>query len=167
VALKILLVTLNYAPEPIGVGKYTGELAHWLAGHGHEVRVIAAPPYYPHWRMPTGSSRWRYRRERRGSVAVLRCPLWVPPRCSAIGRIALLSSFALTSFLPCLWQALRWRPDLVVAFEPTFLAAPAALLAARLSGAKACLHVQDCEIEAAFRFRLLRNSRLATALRSA
>jgi colanic acid biosynthesis glycosyl transferase WcaI len=44
--------------------------------------------------------------------------------------------------------------------EPTSLAAPAALLAARLSGAIACLHVQDLEIEAASELRMLRHSRL-------
>lgn len=165
--MRILLVCLNFAPEPTGVGKYTGELAQWLARHGHEVRVITGPPYYPHWRVPAGYSPWWYRRERLGRVDVLRCPLRVPSRCSLGGRIGLLLSFALSSFLPCLWQGLRWRPDLVVAFEPTVLAAPAALLAARIAGGKACLHVQDFEIEAAFRFRLLPSIRRASALQAA
>ena len=42
---RILLYGINFAPEPTGVGKYTGEMAAWLAQAGHEVRVIAAPPY--------------------------------------------------------------------------------------------------------------------------
>jgi colanic acid biosynthesis glycosyl transferase WcaI len=45
--LKILLYTVNFAPEPTGIGKYSGEMAAWLAAQGHEVRVVAAPPYYP------------------------------------------------------------------------------------------------------------------------
>ncbi len=165
--MKILMVCLNFAPEPIGVGRYTGDLAQWLAARGHEVRVITAPPYYPQWRVPAGYSAWRYQGEWLGRVRLLRCPLPVPPRCSLAGRLGVILSFALTSFLPCLWQGLRWRPDLVMAVEPTMLAAPAALLAARLAGARSCLHVQDCEIEAALRLRLLPESRLASALRGA
>jgi len=41
--VKILLYGINYAPELTGIGKYTGEMAEWLANHGHEVRVVTAP----------------------------------------------------------------------------------------------------------------------------
>ena len=43
-----------------------------------------------------------------------------------------------------------WRPDLVLLVEPTFCCAPQALLTARLAGAKAWLHIQDFEVDAAF-----------------
>ena len=49
--MKILIYGLNYAPELTGVGKYTAEMAVLLAGRGHEVRVVCAPPYYPEWRV--------------------------------------------------------------------------------------------------------------------
>jgi len=48
-----------------------------------------------------------------------------------------------------LWQA-RWHPDLVLVAEPTLFCAPQALLAARWSAARAWLHVQDFEVDAAF-----------------
>ena len=69
--MKLLLYSLNYAPEPVGIGKYSGELAEWLAAQGHEVRVITAVPYFPQWRARDN----RYRREQRQGVSVLRCPL--------------------------------------------------------------------------------------------
>ena len=47
--------------------------------------------------------------------------------------------------------------------EPTAFAAPNALLAARLGGARACLHVQDLEIEAACALRMLACARLYRA----
>ena len=47
--MKILLYGLNYAPEPVGIGKYSSEWAIWLAGQGHNVRVITAPPYSAGW----------------------------------------------------------------------------------------------------------------------
>jgi len=47
--MKVLLYSANFAPEPVGIGKYSGEMAAWLVEHGHSVRVVAAPPYYPNW----------------------------------------------------------------------------------------------------------------------
>ena len=49
--LKILLYGINFAPELTGIGKYTGEMAAWLAERGHAVRVVTAPPYYPDWKV--------------------------------------------------------------------------------------------------------------------
>ena len=49
--MRILIYSANFAPEPTGIGKYSGEMAWWLAEHGHEVRVVCAPPYYPAWQV--------------------------------------------------------------------------------------------------------------------
>src|SRR5215813_12228375 len=49
--MRILIYSANFAPEPTGVGKYSGEMAAWLVDRGHEVRVVAAPPYYPDWKL--------------------------------------------------------------------------------------------------------------------
>jgi colanic acid biosynthesis glycosyl transferase WcaI len=48
-----------------------------------------------------------------------------------------------------LWRAWRKRPHLVMTVAPSLIAAPVALIAARLTGAKAWLHIQDFELEAA------------------
>jgi colanic acid biosynthesis glycosyl transferase WcaI len=42
--MRILLYGINFAPEPVGIGKYSGELAAWLAAEGHQVRVIRPSP---------------------------------------------------------------------------------------------------------------------------
>ena len=47
--MRIVIHSINYAPEVIGVGKYNGEMGEWLANRGHEVRVVSAPPYYLAW----------------------------------------------------------------------------------------------------------------------
>ena len=38
--MKILLYGINYSPELTGIGKYSGEMARWLAAQGHDVRVV-------------------------------------------------------------------------------------------------------------------------------
>ncbi len=156
--MKILILGLNFAPELIGVGKYTGELAHWLGRQGHEIRVITAPPYYPAWKVGKDYHAYRYQREYRDQIRTLRCPLWVPDRPKTSTRILHLLSFAATSALPALWQGLFWRPDIVWTVEPTAFTAPTAWLAARLGDSTACLHIQDLEIEAALGLRMLEKS---------
>ncbi len=153
--MKILLYCLNYAPELTGIGKYTTEQAEWLAMRGHDVRVIAAPPYYPAWRVGDGYRAWQYRRERIGAVDVFRAPLWVPRRQSGATRLLHLASFALFS-LPSLARQWTWRPDVVFVVEPPLMCSAAALLFCRLARCKAWLHVQDYEVDAAFTLGLLR-----------
>lgn len=145
---------MNYAPELVGVGKYSGEMASWLANNGHEVRVVAAPPFYPEWKIANGFSGSSYSREKRDGLEVFRCPIWVPAKPSGIKRSLHLLSFALSS-LPVLLQQFAWRPDIVWVVEPTFLAFPGALLLAQISGARSWAHVQDLEIDAAFDLGIL------------
>ena len=156
--MKILILGLNFAPELIGVGKYTGEMAAWLAEQGHEVRVITAPPYYPEWQVRDGYSARAYREESWRKMSVLRCPIWVPTTPSTPTRILHLLSFALTSAPATVWQGLTWRPDIVWTVEPTAFTAPNAWLAARVGNATACLHIQDLEVEAALGLRMLSRS---------
>ena len=151
---KILIVGLNFHPEPIGIGKYSGEMAEYLAGRGHQVRVITAPPFYPHWQVPPGRRAWTYQRENHQGIEIQRCPLWVPRQPTGLTRLLHLASFALSS-LPALLAQWRWKPSLVVCVAPALLNAPFALLFARLSGAKAWLHIQDFELDAALKLGLL------------
>ena len=147
--MRILIYGINYAPEPIGIGKYTSEMAEWLAARGHAVRVVTSMPHYPAWKVSEGYRGWKYSKETIRGVEVFRCPIWVPRRPDGLSRLFHPMSFALSSFPVVLAQAFG-RPDVVFSVEPTLFCAPGALTAARLSGAGAWLHVQDCEVEAFF-----------------
>jgi len=157
--MKILIYGINYAPELTGIGKYSAELAEWLAARGHEVSVVTAPPYYPQWRVHEGYHAGRYRKEVLRGVTVRRAPLWVPGRPGGLKRLIHLASFALSS-LPSLLRAAAGRPDIVLVVEPALFCAPAAWLAARLCGARAWLHIQDYEVDAAFELGLLKGAGL-------
>jgi colanic acid biosynthesis glycosyl transferase WcaI len=167
--MRILIIGLNFHPELTGIGKYTGEMAAYLSNAGHRVRVITAPPYYPYWKVQPGYRWWKYQRESWSGVEVYRCPLWVPRKPSGLKRIFHLLSFALSS-LPVLLSQFFWPPQIVLCVAPSLFSAPAALLAARLCGAKAWLHVQDFELEAAASLGMLggenRLTRLAARLES-
>jgi colanic acid biosynthesis glycosyl transferase WcaI len=155
--VKILVYGINYAPELTGIGKYTAEMAATLAARRHDVRVVCAPPYYPEWRIAQGFSARRYATERRDGVRVSRAPLWVPARPKGARRILHLASFALSS-LPVMLRHALWRPDVVMCIAPSLLNAPAGWLVARLTGAHAWLHIQDYEVDAAFKLGMLKGS---------
>jgi colanic acid biosynthesis glycosyl transferase WcaI len=157
--LKILLYGINFAPELTGIGKYTGEMAVWLAARGHDVRVITAPPYYPAWKVWSGYGSYRYARERLGGVSVFRTPVWVPARPGSLKRLVHLASFAVSG-LPVLALQAFWRPHVVWTVEPALMCAPAAAALAAVSGGRSWLHVQDYEVDAAFDMGLLHGARL-------
>lgn len=154
--MKILIYGLNFEPELTGIGKYTGEMAHWLANGMHEVRVVTAPPYYPGWKVDKAYLRQPYRKQRKGNLFVFRCPLYVPAKPTGMKRILHLFSFALFSF-PTMLAQIAWRPHAVLMIEPTLACAPAALLVSKLSKAHAMLHIQDFEVDAAFNLNIVKS----------
>lgn len=157
--MKILIYSTNFAPESTGIGKYSGEMAAWLAARGHDVRAVCAPPYYPMWQVAPNYRSPTYRRELWNGVDIWRAPLWVPKAPNGLTRVLHLLSFAITSF-PVMMRQVFWAPDLVITVAPALVCAPAALLTARLCGADAWLHMQDFEVDIAFRMNLLRGSLL-------
>lgn len=161
--MKILIISTNYSPELTGIGKYSGEMAEWLAKYGHEVTVICAPPYYPAWSVQEPYSYWKYKIETINGVSVIRCPIWVPNTPSGMKRMLHLLSFALSSFPIAMSQILK-KHDIVFCVEPSFLNSFSALLISKLSKAKAILHIQDFEIDVAFELGIVKNTLLKKAL---
>lgn len=157
--MKILIYSANYAPEPTGIGKYSGEMAEWLAAKGHDVRVVAAPPYYPHWKVDAAYAWPPYQRETLNGVDVWRAPLWVPSKPGGLKRVLHLLSFALTS-TPVMVRQAFWNPDVVLTVAPAMACAPVGWLTARLCGAQAWLHIQDFEVDVAFQMNQLKGRRL-------
>lgn len=155
--MRILVCGINFSPELTGIGKYTGEMVALLATMGHEIRVVTAPPYYPNWVVSPGYSTWRYSCETLFGARVLRCPLWVPREPSGFQRLLHLASFALSSGIRLVTQV-HWRPRIVLLVAPTLFCAPAAWAVAKFSGARAWLHIQDFELDAAVGLGLLRKS---------
>ena len=158
--MRILLVGINYAPDLIGVAKYNTELCESLVSEGHEVRVITAPPYYPAWSIPADSNVSYLRRSPMRGVDVTRVPIYVPKQPSGAKRLLHHLSFALTSLIPVLVDAYRWRPDIILSIAPSLMSARFASFVARRIGAKSWLHVQDFEVDAAYGLGLLRNASL-------
>ena len=164
---RILVIGLNYAPEPVGIGPYTQGLAEALAQHGAVLEVIAGQPYYPQWRPYPGYTASAWRTATESGIAVTRCPHYIPADPGGAKRIIHLASFALSALGPALGRALRSRqarPQLVITVAPALLGVITAWIAARLAGAKLWIHVQDFEVEAALATGLLKTKGLPARL---
>lgn len=161
--LDTLFYGMNYAPEPTGVGLYSGEIGAFLAAKGQDVLVVTAPPHYPGWRVAAPHSASRYASETVAGVKVIRCPLLLRDEMRGFWRLVPPISFAVSSLPVIIWQILWRRPRAVFCVEPTLLSAPAAILAAKLVGSRLVLHVQDLEIDAAFAVGHLKSGLLQKA----
>lgn len=149
--MKILLHSLQYLPDAVGIGVYSGGLAEELAARGHHVEVVAAKPFYPQWKLRKGEPSGTYMRVENG-VRVTRVPVYVPENPGGAKRIAHYLSFAANSR-----RALKNadRPDLVLSVAPALLAAGVAGRIARKTNVPFWLHIQDLEVDAAMATGLL------------
>lgn len=153
----ILVLGINYAPDLIGISKYTTELCEELVQRGYSVSVVTAPPYYPAWQVPSEYRKGWWKSELNG-VEVHRVPIFVPSSPTGLTRLLHLASFSLASILPTVSLAFRVRPQYVISIAPSLLSAPVALFAAKICGARTWLHIQDFEVDAAFELGLLRGT---------
>ncbi|MHB8210569.1 MAG: WcaI family glycosyltransferase [Acidithiobacillus sp.] len=156
--MNILIYGLNYAPEPTGIGKYTGEMTEWLAAQGHAVEVICGLPHYPQWQVAVGYDGFRFRSETQAGVRVHRARHYVPAadRLRARTRIFLETSFtwgAARFWLPRFFS--RQKPDVVIAVMPPMQIGIWPLLYGWVRGVPWVLHVQDLQLDAALRLGLL------------
>jgi colanic acid biosynthesis glycosyl transferase WcaI len=154
VGMRLLIHGINYAPELVGIGRYTGELGAWLRSRGHAVTVLAAPPYYPEWRVRAAYRRPAWRREWLEGVEVLRAPLYTPARVTGKGRVLHELSFGAS----CLawWPSLWARPwDAVLAICPLLQSGLVPALLARRQNIPFILHVQDLQLDAARELAIL------------
>jgi len=149
--VKLQILSLNYAPEEIGIAVYSTGLAENLSARGHDVTAICGHPYYPQWKLAEGWPRFGYRTlsDESGAKAI-HCPLYVPKKPTAKSRMLHYASFALSALPRLLVDAVRGKPDVVFVVAPSLVSALSGWITARLTGAKLWLHIQDFEVEAAF-----------------
>jgi colanic acid biosynthesis glycosyl transferase WcaI len=168
---RIALIGYNFAPEPTGIGKYSGEMMHWLAERGHHCTVVSTYPYYPFWRVqePYRRSRFFYKTQRKkfesgGELIVIRCPIYVPKNPSGLKRILLDVSFLVSSFFPIARLLFVKRMDLVVSVAPSFMVGVPALFYKLFRRTRLVYHIQDMQIEAARDLKMVKSDGLIKVL---
>jgi acetyltransferase-like isoleucine patch superfamily enzyme/glycosyltransferase involved in cell wall biosynthesis len=139
---NVLVIGINYSPEPTGIAPYTTGVAEQLAGQAADVTVLTGLPHYPAWSVPTVYRRRRTEEPRTpGRPNVIRLAHYVPTRQTAIRR----AFYELTFLLHVLWAARRLptRVDLIVCATPSLGGAVAAARIARRLDVPLITVVQD------------------------
>ncbi len=170
-AKRLLFIGYNFSPELTGIGKYSGEMMHWLADQGHNCTVLTAYPYYPYWEVqePYRKNRFWYKKEvtqydSGGQLTVIRCPMYVPKNPSGAKRMLLDTSFSLAALgavFPLLFQK---KYDWVMSVAPSFQFGLLGVLYKKLRRAKHLHHIQDLQIEAAQDLGLIKSQKLLNLL---
>lgn len=146
--MKILVIALNYAPEPIGCAKYTTQLCVELVRkYAHDLSVYSAAPYYPDWEVYADyDDMWSQKSVEEG-VQITRMRVYVPKNPSISKRILHLVSFGLRLVMQ-FFNMIKFKPNVVVVILPTIVSVPIAKILCVITKAKLHLHVQDLEFGA-------------------
>ena len=151
---RILILGTNYYPEPIGIPRYTTEMAEDMADRGYRVTVVAAAPLYPTWkRQPGYRYRW-YSRERRNGVTVWRVPTYVPGDLGFLQRTIYEVGFFFFS-LPIVIAALLAGKDALVVTAPPLAICMQLLLPT--GHARKAVIVKDLQVDIAENMQIVRN----------
>lgn len=155
---RVLVMGINFSPELTGIGKYTGEMADWLADSGYTCTVLTSFPYYPNWKILEPYSGRFYTKEaqRAGQLSIYRCPLYVPEEPTGIRRICHEASFLLSAFFMTIYLLFKPAHQHIFCIAPPFHLGFLALLYRFFKGGKIIYHIQDLQIEAARDLRVLK-----------
>lgn len=161
--MHILLYSISYSPEVAGSGRFNGELAQWLADHGHYVDVITAYPYYPEWKTRAEYQGKGWFTEKVGNLTVYRTPLYIPKRVTSKNRILHELSFALSSLIH-LSRLLFKHYDVLIGVCPPLQAGLMPYIFSRLKRSPFVFHIQDLQVDTARNLGLIKNKRLLNFL---
>jgi len=125
----VLIYTMNFWPEQVGIGKMSSELANYLARAGWRVTVVTGFPHQPSWQIYPAYQGRLFSCENWNAVKVKRVWLYVPkvPKRGLMKvwrRIASDFSMPIAGLLPAL---LGPRPNLIISVPTPLQATIAAI----------------------------------------
>lgn len=170
---RVLLIGGNFFPEPIGIGKYNGEMMEWLAQNGYDCTVVTSFPYYPQWKVQqpyVKKSNW-YRKEVKyykpfyeKSISIYRCPQYVPGTPTGPKRMLNGFTFFASSLLVIFKLLFDRKFDYVISVVPSFETGLLAILYKGIRGGKFLYHIQDLQIDAARDLNIIKSKPLINFL---
>ena len=85
--MRVLIISSNYSPEPLGIGLYTADLAYILNRDGIDVTVLTTFPYYPWWETPPHLEKYAVKHSVQDNINVYRTRLKFSSSSKTVGRI--------------------------------------------------------------------------------
>lgn len=158
--MRILIFGIHYYPDLTGIGKYSSEMAAWLASKGNDVHFVTAKPFYPQWKVePHYKKRW-WIKEIIDEVNVVRCPLYVPDNPVASKKIIHEFTFLISIFPVWVKLLFQKKFDVVISINPPFHLSVYPLAYKYLKGVKMISHVQDLQVDVVNDLGMIKNKSL-------
>lgn len=161
--LRVLLLSLYFAPDVGANATIVTALAEELAALGHAVRVVAAFPHYAENAIAAPYRGKLAARAEHGPIEVWRTALYLPRDKRDVG--GRLLSYLTFHALSTLVGALAGGYDVVLAPSPPLTIGLSAWLLARLRGAPYVYNVQDIYPDVAVQLGVLTDPRTIVAFR--
>ena len=147
--MKILVLTINYAPETSGFSPHVTAACEHFVRQGHQVRVVTGFPFAPFWKRWTGYQRSWVDHSLVNGVELVRVRHFVPTEPGRIlSRMWMEGSYCLMLAPFVLsWLFKRWDVVFYVGAQPSI--AMAARFVSFLYGVPYVLNINDLAAEAA------------------
>lgn len=153
--MRVLLVTLHFAPDSVSNAVVATELAEELSRHGHRVTVVCALPFHKAHRIEPGFGSHFLNVDRHGDIKVIRTWLYLRADKGDLGgRLASYASFTAISLIAGL---ITGRHDVIITPSPPLSLGIVGWLLAALWGGRFIYNVQDIYPDAAVKLGLIKN----------
>ncbi len=152
--MRVLLLSMNFYPEPTGTGPVIANLARELKEIGHEVTIVAGFPYYPKRIVPE-----RYRgkfmvEEEFEGMRCIRTWIYCGPETRAIDKILHHTSFSISSFFGALKAG---KQDVIIAVSPPLFEGITGWMISKIRRAPMIFRIEDMLPDAAIIYNLITN----------
>ncbi len=151
--MKILVSSINFAPDHSGIGVYSTDFPIYLAECGDDVTMVTGFPYYPAWKKRIEDHGRLFSKEKWHGIQVLRGWLYVPRRVNTLKRLFHEFTFCFFAFMNF---ARAGRHDVVVVFSPPFLLGWVGKFFSLLWCCPLVINVQDLPLDAAASLGMVR-----------
>jgi colanic acid biosynthesis glycosyl transferase WcaI len=159
--MRVLISSINFAPDHAGIGVYSTDFPLYLAEMQHEVTMATGFSYYPTWeKRAEDSGKW-FESETYQGVSVLRGYLYVPKKATAVKRLIHELTFC---FFAGINMFRAKRPHVIVIFTPPFFLGFSALLVSWIRRCPLVVNIQDLPLDAALALGMIRPSPVSRIL---
>ena len=152
--MRILIISIAFAPELIGNAPLVTELATDLAKQGHQVTVITGFPQHGLSEIPERYRRKLFLKEDFDGVRIIRCYNYASAQKSFLNKMLSYVSFPLSSTLSGL---IAGEYDIIFTLSPPLWLGLSAYLIGKTKGIPFVYNVQDLFPEAAVKLGALSN----------
>jgi glycosyltransferase involved in cell wall biosynthesis len=159
--MRILYFSQYYPPEVGATQTRASEMAHYLAGAGHDVTVVTEVPNHPSGVIPPEYRGKLWERKREDGIDVLR--LWVAASPDKTFRTRMAFYLSYMAIAGIAGAALSGRYDVVFATSPPLFVGAAGLAAAAVRNVPFVFEVRDLWPESAVALGELNNPRAIAA----